>query len=126
MKPELPLAHLRTHAAADRVIAARGALARWVSSRGRWITERSVVLAFTVLGMMALLAFTFALARLTLRVRPASSGGPAVIYLMRARPPATSTAAVGAVLSTLNAAQELVEPIRVEASEPPARCTNAP
>jgi hypothetical protein len=101
MDGELPLAQVRSTHARGRVTALRGDLARWVAARGEWLLPRVVPLALAGFGLVAILAFTWALAHTAMAAYPARIEQPAVIYLVRVRPPSSSTTVLGATLTPL-------------------------
>jgi len=89
MDGELPEARLRSQRPADWVLALRGQLSRWARARGRWLAPRILPLLVTALGTMAVLGFTWFLARATFGTR-GGLGRPSVIYLVRVRSPETA------------------------------------
>jgi hypothetical protein len=101
MDGELPLAQVRSTRLAGRLAAARGDLSRWTSARGEWLWPRAVPLALAGFGLIAILAFTWALAETAMAAYPARVEQPAVIYLVRVRPPSSSTTVLGATLTPL-------------------------
>src|SRR5688500_19768851 len=104
MDGELPLAQVRSTQVAGRLAATRGDLYRWLTARGRWLMPRLVPLALPGLGLVAILSFTWALARTAMRAYPARIDRPTVIYLVRVRPPSTGTTGLGAAMTALGTA----------------------
>jgi len=101
MDGELPLAQVRSTRVAGRLAAARGDLGRWIGLRAQWLLPRAVPFALAGLGLVAILSFTWALARTALGAGPAQIDRPTVIYLVRIRPPATGATVLGAPIATL-------------------------
>jgi hypothetical protein len=101
MDGELPLAQVRSTRFAGRVSAMRGDLSRWAEARGEWLLPRAVPLALAGFGLIAILAFTWALAHTAMAAYPARVEQPAVIYLVRVRPPSSSASVLGATLTPL-------------------------
>ena len=104
MDGELPLAQVRSTQVAGRLAATRGDLHRWLAARGRWLIPRVVPLALAGLGLVAILSFTWALARTAMSAYPTQIDQPTVIYLVRIRPPSTGTTALGAAMTALGSA----------------------
>lgn len=123
MYGELPRAQVRSTSVAGRLTALRGDLGHWTSTRAQWLLPRVVPVALAGLGLIAILSFTWALARTTMGVYPAQVDRPTVIYLVRIRPPATGATVLGATMTTLGTAPVAVPSLR-DPPTPPA--TRAP
>jgi hypothetical protein len=104
MDGELPLAQVRSTQVAGRLAATRGDLSRWLGARARWLVPRVVPLALAGVGLVAILSFTWALAGAAMSAYPPRVDRPTVIYLVRIRPPSTSTTALGAAMTALRSA----------------------
>jgi hypothetical protein len=118
MEGELPTARVRSRRVADRMAAARGDLGRWIDVRAQWLLPRVVPFALAGLGLVAILSFTWALARTTVGAYPPQVDRPTVIYLVRIRPPATSATVLGAAVTTLSSAPFAVSAVPLDPEVP--------